>query len=62
MPFCLISETRKSTGFNSLRINYWEINQVTSKCQMDFLDKTFKKRSKTEKKNINIEFYIFEIV
>ena len=41
--------TREANGFKSLRINYWEINQVISKCQMDFLDKTFKKRSKTEK-------------
>ena len=33
--------TRKATGFESLQVNYWEINQVTSKCQKDFLDKTF---------------------
>ena len=32
--------TRKATGFMSLRINCREINQVTSKFQMDFLDKT----------------------
>ena len=29
---------------------------------MDFFDKAFKKRSKTENENIIIEFYIFEIV
>ena len=29
---------------------------------MDFLDKTWKIRSKTEKVNITIEFYMFEIV
>ena len=28
----------------------------------DLLDKTYKKSSKTEKVNITIEFYIFEIV
>ena len=37
----------KATGFKSLRINYWEIIQITSKCQMDFLVKTC--RSKMEK-------------
>ena len=39
----------KAIVFKSLRINYWEINQVTSKCQIDILDETSKKRSKTEK-------------
>ena len=51
-----LKQTRKATDMKSLRINYWEINQVTPKFQMS------KKRSKTEKKNITIEFYIFEIV
>ena len=46
----------------SLRVNYWEIIRETSKCQMDFLDKTCKIRSKLEKVNIIIEFYIFEVV
>ena len=34
----------------------------SSKCQKGFLDKTCKIRSQTEKVNITIEFYIFEIV
>ena len=42
----------------SLALNFWEINQVT----LDVLNKTCNKRSKTEKVNITIEFYIFEIV
>ena len=29
----LYGRTRKATGFKSLRVNGWEINQVTSKCQ-----------------------------
>ena len=29
----LHGKTRKATGFKSLRVNCWEINQVTSKCQ-----------------------------
>ena len=29
----LYGKTRKATGFKSLRVNCWEINQVTSKCQ-----------------------------
>ena len=46
-----------------MKLNSCEINQVTSNgCQMDFLDKTCKKRSITEKANITIEFYIFEVV
>ena len=53
---------RKATGFKSLRMNCFEINQVTSKCQIDFLDKTCKKRYKTETNNITIEFYMFELV
>ena len=55
-------ETRKVTGFRFLWVSCWEINQVTSKCQKDVLDKTCWKRSKTEKVIIAIEFYIFEIV
>ena len=54
--------TGKVTGLKSLRLNYREINQITSKCQMDFFDKTCKNRSKPEKVNITIEFYIYEIV
>ena len=29
----LYGKTRKATGFKFLRVNCWEINQVTSKCQ-----------------------------
>ena len=36
-------KTRKATGFKSLRLNYWEINQATSKCQIDFWGKLAKK-------------------
>ena len=54
-------ETR-ATGFKPQRVNCWEINQVTSKCQMDFLQKTCKDKSKTKKVKISIEFYIFELV
>ena len=32
--------TRKASDFNSLRVNCWKMNQVTSKYQMDFLNKT----------------------
>ena len=31
-----ITNTRKTTGLKSLRLNYWEINQATSKFQNDF--------------------------
>ena len=50
----------KDIVFKSLRINYWEINQVTSKCQIDILDETSKKDLK-QKKNLMviIKFYIF---
>ena len=41
--------TRKATGFKSLWVNYCEANPVTSKCQMELLDKNCKKRSKTGK-------------
>ena len=54
--------TRKATGFKSLRVNCREINQVKSICEMDILNKTCKKRSKTEKENITIKFYVFQIV
>ena len=59
---CVWNVTRKATGFNSLRVNCWEINQVTSKCKMDYFDKACKKRSKTEKVNITIKSYIFKTV
>ena len=41
-------ETRKATGFKSLRVNCWEINLVLPNSQMDFLDKNFEKRSKSD--------------
>ena len=41
--------TRKTTGFKFLRVNCREINQVTSKYQIAFLDNTSKKRSKIRK-------------
>ena len=39
----LILVTRKSTGFKSLRLKYWEINQATAKYQNDFWIKLVKK-------------------
>ena len=35
-------QTRKTTGFKSLRLNYWEINLATSKFQTDFWTKLAK--------------------
>ena len=52
-------KTRKATGFKSLRVNSWEIDQVTSKWQKDFLDKTC--RPKKEKVNSTTELYLFEL-
>ena len=39
-----------------------EDNHVTSMRQKDLLEKTCKKKSKAEKVNITIEFYVFKIV
>ena len=36
-------ETRKATGFKSMRLKYWEINQATPKCQIDLWTKLAKK-------------------
>ena len=47
---------KKDTGFKSLQINCWEINQIISKCKMDFFGQNLQKRSKTEKKIVTIEF------
>ena len=44
------SRTRKATGFESLQVNYLEIIQVTSKCQIEFLAKTCKKGPKQKKR------------
>ena len=59
-PKPVTEENRTATGFKSVRVNYWEINQVTSECQMDVLDKTC--RQKTKKVNATIEFFILELV
>ena len=44
---------KKCLRFNIILklITCWEINQVTSKCQMKLLGNTIRKRSKTEKKD-----------
>ena len=55
----LHGKTRKATGFKSLRVNCWEINQVTSKCQQISEIKLVEKGVKV---STTIEFYIFEIV
>ena len=39
----------KAAGFKSLRVNYWEITQVTLKCPMEFLDKTCKNNLQQKK-------------
>ena len=39
-----------------------EINKVTSKFQMDFFGKTYRKKAKTENLSIIIKVYIFEIL
>ena len=53
----LYAKRRKATGFRSLGDESGNI-----KIPADFLNKTYKKKSKTEKVNITIEFYIFLIV
>ena len=60
--YSIYIETRKATGFKPLRVNYREINQRTSKFQIDFWTKLAKIRSKTEKVNTTIESCIFELV
>ena len=54
-------KTRKCTGFKSLRLKYWEINQTATKCQMIF-GQNLQKRSKIAKVNINIKFCILKLV
>ena len=39
----------QTTDFKSLRVNCCKINEVTSQYKMDFLDRTCKKGSRTEK-------------
>lgn len=60
--FYLLIETVKAAGFKSLPENYWKINPVTPKFQMDFFNKICKERSKAETVNIAINIYILEIV
>ena len=55
LVFC---KQKKGTGLTSLLVNYWEINQITSKCQIDFLDKTYQKVLKV---SITIKFYVFKL-
>lgn len=38
----LLIETKNASAFKFLRVNCWEINQLTSKFQMIFLDKICK--------------------
>ena len=45
----LYGKIRKATGFKSLRVNCWEINQETSKCQQSFWIKLAKKGLKQKK-------------
>ena len=50
--FQSLIETRKASGIKFLRVNCWEINHVTSKCLIDFSDKTCKKKKKVCPKRI----------
>ena len=43
-------KTRKATSFKPLRLNYCEINKVTSTFQIGSLDKTCKKKGLKQKK------------
>ena len=36
-------QIRKATSFKSLRVNWWEINQVASKCQINFFGQNLQK-------------------
>ena len=46
---CKLKLTRKATGFKSLQVICWEINQVASKCQKKFWTKVAKKALKQKK-------------
>ena len=46
-------KTRKATAFKSLRLDYWEINQATSKCQIDFRTKLAKRVKKKKSEHYN---------
>ena len=58
---------KKIVGFEKSKKNYWlqasaiKLLGVNNKTPNAFLDKACKKKSKKEKMNIAIEFYIFEI-
>ena len=54
-------KTRKVTGFKSLQLKYWEINRQHQNAKLIF-GQNLQKRSKIEKVNINIKFYIFKLV
>ena len=58
---CSLSEKkRNATDFKYLRVNDWETDQVTSKCQTKhFFDKTY--MSEMEKVNSTTELCIFEL-
>ena len=60
--FHFLFQTGKATSFTVPRVNCRENNHVTSTCQMEFFDKTSRKRIKTEQVSITINFYIFKIV
>ena len=57
----LMSLTRKTTSFKSLRVDNWEITQVKSKYQINFSVKLAKK-GVTQKKWISSSNFIFKIV
>ena len=48
--FQLLIETRKATGLKSLRVNCWEINQVTSNVVFQFKQSILNSGSKFAKK------------
>ena len=52
----ILEQTRKSTGFKSLRINCWEINQVSSKYQMNIRTKRPKKCLRQKKRLLPSNF------
>ena len=61
-PFEFERKTRKATGFNSLRLKYWEINQAKPKCQIDFWTKLAKqfynRKSEHQQKILHIQISI----
>ena len=54
-------KTRKVTGFKSLQLKYWEINRQHQNAKLIF-GQNLQKRSKIEKVNINIKFYLLKLV